>query len=246
MAISTITQPPFIVDLESDRSTSWPDGCFVFCRDTHKMYELLSGSFYQMSPSTQLPSDWAQTNTSAADYIKNKPSLSTVATTGSYSDLSGKPSIPAAQIQSDWIQSTTSALDYIKNKPSMTRSFASVIPSIVTGTGATGTLISLTKDAFVSYTPTTVDTATILAGAVGTVVLEICSTNSTASAAWQEISRVTNGQVITLAVTLQSVQTIAAPIVGIVPAGYYRKVRSIQASGSPTFSISSGQEVLLY
>ena len=44
-------------------------------------------------------SDWAQTDTTADDYIKNKPA------------------IPAAQIQSDWNQTNTAALDYVKNKP---------------------------------------------------------------------------------------------------------------------------------
>lgn len=39
-------------------------------------------------------SDWNQTTTTADDYIKNKPSLATVATSGSYADLSGKPTIP--------------------------------------------------------------------------------------------------------------------------------------------------------
>lgn len=39
-------------------------------------------------------SDWNQTTTTADDYIKNKPSLATVATSGSYSDLSNKPTIP--------------------------------------------------------------------------------------------------------------------------------------------------------
>ena len=44
-------------------------------------------------------SDWAQSDTTADDYIKNKPT------------------IPAAQIQSDWNQTNTAALDYVKNKP---------------------------------------------------------------------------------------------------------------------------------
>ena len=39
-------------------------------------------------------SDWDQTITTADDYIKNKPSLATVATSGSYNDLSNKPTIP--------------------------------------------------------------------------------------------------------------------------------------------------------
>lgn len=45
--------------------------------------------------------------------------LATVATSGSYSDLSNKPTIPAAQIQSDWNQSNSSKVDYIKNKPTI-------------------------------------------------------------------------------------------------------------------------------
>ena len=38
---------------------------------------------------------------------------------GSYNDLTDKPTIPAAQIQSDWNQSDNTALDYIKNKPNL-------------------------------------------------------------------------------------------------------------------------------
>lgn len=63
--------------------------------------------------------NWAQTTTTADDYIKNKPTLATVATSGSYNDLSNKPTIPAAQVQSNWTQTTTTAVDYIKNKPTL-------------------------------------------------------------------------------------------------------------------------------
>ena len=38
---------------------------------------------------------------------------------GSYNDLSDKPTIPAAQIQSDWNQTDSSAKDFIKNKPTI-------------------------------------------------------------------------------------------------------------------------------
>ena len=67
----------------------------------------------------QVQSDWAQTNNQAVDYIKNKPTLAEVATSGSYNDLTDKPTIPAAQVQSDWAQADSSAVDYIKNKPSL-------------------------------------------------------------------------------------------------------------------------------
>ena len=43
-----------------------------------------------------MQSDWTQTTTTADDYIKNKPTLATVATSGSYNDLQDKPTIPAA------------------------------------------------------------------------------------------------------------------------------------------------------
>ncbi len=46
-------------------------------------------------------SDWNQTNNTADDYIKNKPT------------------IPDAQIQSDWNQTSGTAKDFIKNKPTL-------------------------------------------------------------------------------------------------------------------------------
>ena len=39
-------------------------------------------------------SNWNESNTSSDAYILNKPTLSTVATSGSYNDLSNKPTIP--------------------------------------------------------------------------------------------------------------------------------------------------------
>ena len=47
-------------------------------------------------PSAQTQSDWLEDNTNDPAYIQNKPSLSAVATSGSYSDLTGTPSIPSA------------------------------------------------------------------------------------------------------------------------------------------------------
>ena len=83
-----------------------------------------SGSYDDLTdkptiPDAQVQSDWTEADSTKVDYIKNKPSLATVATSGSYADLSNKPSIPSAQIQSDWSQSDNTALDYIKNKPSI-------------------------------------------------------------------------------------------------------------------------------
>lgn len=95
-------------------------------------------------PSAQIQSDWEQTDSSKADFIKNKPSIPanlsdlnddsshrTVTDTekatwngksnfsGDYNDLQNKPTIPDAQIQADWNQTDVDAPDYIKNKPSV-------------------------------------------------------------------------------------------------------------------------------
>ena len=112
-------------------------------------------------PSAQIQSDWNQTNTNEVDYIKNKPtipaaqvqtdwnansgmaqilnkpslatvatsgsypdlhnrpSLKAVATSGDYNDLTNKPTIPAAPVQSNWNESDSTSLAYIQNKPTI-------------------------------------------------------------------------------------------------------------------------------
>jgi len=84
----------------------------------------------QPGAEANVQADWTQSDTSADDYIKHKPNLATVATSGSYNDLSDKPTIPAAQVQSDWAQSDSTAVDYIKNKPAQMET-----KPLVAGTG---------------------------------------------------------------------------------------------------------------
>lgn len=68
----------------------------------------------------------AITGTNPGRYVKradsyngltNTPTLATVATSGAYADLSGKPVIPAAQVNSDW--NASSGITQIVNKPSL-------------------------------------------------------------------------------------------------------------------------------
>ena len=78
-------------------------------------------------------SDWNATSGDAL--ILNKPSLATVATSGSYNDLNDTPTIPdisgiqsklngiaegaEVNVQSDWNETTTTSDAYIKNKPTL-------------------------------------------------------------------------------------------------------------------------------
>lgn len=59
--------------------------------------------------------DWTENDSDDPSYIQNKPTLATVATTGNYSDLTGKPKIPAEQVNSDWSAQYGKA--QILNKP---------------------------------------------------------------------------------------------------------------------------------
>jgi len=134
----------------------------------------------------QVQSNWTETNSSLASYIQNKPTLSTVATTGSYPDLLNKPTIPAAQvnsdwnatsgvsqilnkpsipavqIQADWTQTDNTLKDYIKNKPSIPAAgVTTVTPTTLDSThhvagSISGTTLTLTNDATVNNTPSTI------------------------------------------------------------------------------------------
>lgn len=66
---------------------------------------------------TQVQSDWVETNDQSVSYIKNKPTLSIVATSGNYNDLLNKPTIPEPQVNSDWNSET--GVSQILNKPEL-------------------------------------------------------------------------------------------------------------------------------
>ena len=65
----------------------------------------------------QVQADWAEENEEEPSFIRNKPELAEVATSGSYNDLEDKPEIPAAQVQTDWNQADDTQPDFLKNKP---------------------------------------------------------------------------------------------------------------------------------
>lgn len=45
MSIENIAYLYYVVDLESERTTTWPEGARVFCKDTRKLYILTNGVF---------------------------------------------------------------------------------------------------------------------------------------------------------------------------------------------------------
>lgn len=108
-----------------------------------------------------------------------------------------------------------------------------------------GWQISSTRASLVRYSCTIVTTSTLLGGQQGTIVLEIAATNSSTAGDWIEIGRMTNGQTVSLGLAITLVQTNAMQVDGFVPAGYYARIRSINDSGTPTFTYNSGQETII-
>jgi hypothetical protein len=107
---------------------------------------IYNGSIWIRIPAgqAQVQANWTELNSALPAFIQNKPTLATVATTGSYSDLLNKPSIPAAQVNSDW--NATSGLSKIENKPTIPTQYtdtlarAAITLSSNTPTGTTSTL----------------------------------------------------------------------------------------------------------
>lgn len=215
-------------------------------------------------PAAQVNCDW--NSVAGVSQLLNKPSLSTVATSGSYNDLSNKPSIPSAQVNSDW--NSVSGVSQILNKPSLATVATSgsyndltnkpTIPTIPTpsytnnpsvtiqtvAAAGNGNQLSSTRMAFVNYS-VTINTIVSLSGnSNGYVVLEIAATNSSTAGDWTEIGRTPSGQSGTIVVGLVLNQIGGGQVGGIVPAGYYRRLRSVNTSGTPSYTYNSGQEVL--
>lgn len=127
-----------------------------------------------------------------------------------------------------------------------TPSFAQgVSRSLVTTTASTGFQVSATRNAIVHYTVTITVTASIAGGASGTIFLEIAPTNSTTPSDWVEVSHALNSQTYTLAIALQGVQVSGQVIAGMIPAGYYARLRQVTSTGTVSFAYNTGQEILI-
>ena len=105
--------------------------------------------------------DWNESSSSSDAYIQNKPDLSiyaqsanlaTVATSGNYADLSGKPTIPAAQVNSDW--NASSGVSAILNKPALATVATTGAYSDLSGTPSLATVATTGAYSDLSGTPT--------------------------------------------------------------------------------------------
>ncbi len=85
-------------------------------------------------PADQVQSSWTQTDSSAVDYIKDKPALAAVALSGNYADLVGVPAIPDGVVTyvSQELTETqkTQARSNISSAPAIGVAYATIIGTI--------------------------------------------------------------------------------------------------------------------
>lgn len=180
-----------------------------------------NGGLMNATPGTDYiaPSSFAAVATSGAySDLSGKPALATVATTGSYNDLSGKPSIP-----------------------SVTRTTSSLSLSLV-GSGATGTQIS-SSDSTVRVNVSTSTTSTIGGPSTSLITLKKCSTNNATEGSWTTVAILENDQTITLAIALQSVQVLKGQLETDLPAGWFVKLVN-SGTGTHSEAFISGEQTI--
>ena len=113
---------------------------------------------------TQQQADWTQTDSTAVDYIKNKPNLATVATSGSYADLSNKPSIPTKTSDLTNDSNFVSDANYVHTDNNFTTSEKTKLAGIESGAEANVQAnwneTDNTSDAYIQNKPTLATVAT--------------------------------------------------------------------------------------
>lgn len=108
----------------------------------------------------------------------------------------------------------------------------------------TAAQISATRDVSVSYAVDIACTLTLTGGQAGTVILEYAD-DSAFMTNVVEVCRTSNGNTGTLTIGLSLTQTATGAVSGIIPAGKYRRLRTVNTTGTPTFTARPGQEVTL-
>jgi hypothetical protein len=136
--------------------------------------------------------------------------------------------------QSDWDETDTESPAYILNKP--------VVPDAATQSTVTPALntsaqINASRNCIVNYSVSIAVTSTLLGTNSGTVFLEISSDNTN----WTTIGQVSN--------SIAGVVSTSIPafvLTGLVPANYYRRLRTAQAgTNGATITSLGGQEILI-
>lgn len=113
-----------------------------------------------------------------------------------------------------------------------------MLMNVVTKSLNTSYLVNSNRDILISYSVQITSTLSLAGGQSGTVSLQRSPDNVN----WTTVGSITNNNNGTLTIGLNTSQVQTAPLITILPAGYYVK---IVTSGASTFAYISGTETLL-
>lgn len=169
------TIPTKTSDLTND-SNFVSDASYVHTDNNFTSTEKSKLSGIAAGAEVNVQSDWSVTSTSSDAYIKNKPTLAavatsgaysdltgaptlaTVATSGAYSDLSGKPTIPTATSELTNDSNYVSDSSYVHTDNNFTSTEKSKLSGIASGAEVNvqsdWNVTSTTSDAFIKNKPT--------------------------------------------------------------------------------------------
>lgn len=104
--------------------------------------------------------------------------------------------------------------------------------------------ISAHNDSVVAYTVDIASALTLTTGQSGQVVLEYADDSGfTTNVVTVQTS--TNGNTGTLSIGINTTQTATATLTGVIPAGKYVRIRTVNVTGTPTFTYRNASEVLI-
>lgn len=142
---------------------------------------------------------------------------STVAVTGAYADLTGKPTIPSVSTSTPTVSTSNRTLNSCFQ-------------------------VSTVKDAFVSYSIDVDSTVSLSGGAVGQVALTTF-TDSGCTTGTSTVSKGKTGLTGTLVVGLTLNNPSTLTLGGVIVRNLYAKLITTNVTGTPTFTMNTTQEV---
>jgi hypothetical protein len=113
--------------------------------------------------------------------------------------------------------------------------------AVVTRSFNTAFQTAVDRDVFVNYTVSIACTISLTAGQSGIAYLETSPDNAT----WTTVGQVVNTNTGTLTLGLNLTSTNSGNLYGMVPQGYWARIRTSNVTGTPTFSYLIGYETLL-
>lgn len=103
---------------------------------------------------------------------------------------------------------------------------------------------SSTRDTLAFYSVQLTVVATLAGGQNGDVILEV-ATDSAFTQNVRTVAITGLGQTFGLSISISSTQPQTAQVSGVIPAGYYARLRTVNNTGAPTFIYRAGQETQL-